>query len=74
MFVLMATGLAAGVQPVMQELVAETVTAVACEQQETAEMGEVFVQKVAVMQHSVGVYCVKVGLLYHKHLHLNCWH
>ena len=51
--------LAAGVQPVMQELVAETVAAVAGVQQEAAEMVEVLVQKVSMMQHSVGVYCVK---------------
>ena len=52
-------GLAAGVQPVMQELVAEIVAAVPGAQQEAAEMVEVLVQKVAMMQHSVGVYCVK---------------
>ena len=54
----MAAGLAAGVQPVMQELVAETVAAVSGAQQQTAEMVEVLVQKVAVKQHSAGVYCV----------------
>ena len=56
----MAAGLAAGVQPVMQELVVETEAAVAGVQQETAEVVKVLVQKVAVMQHSVGVYFVKV--------------
>ena len=56
----MVAGLAAGVQSVIQELVAETAAAVVCVQQETAEMVEVFVQKVAMMQHSVGVYCVRV--------------
>ena len=56
----MAAGLAAGVKPVMQELVVETVAAVADVQQETAEVVEVLVQKVAMMQHSVGVYGVKV--------------
>ena len=49
----------AGVQHGMQELVAVTAAAVAGAQQETAEMIEVLVQKVAMMQHSVGVYCVK---------------
>ena len=55
----MVAGLAAGVQPMMQELVVETVAAVAGAQHETAKVVEVLVQKVAVMQHSVGVYCVK---------------
>ena len=70
----MVAGLAAGVQPVMQELVAETAAAVAGVQQETAEMVEV--QKVAMMQHSVGVYCVKawqtVG--YVQHFAVVVWH
>ena len=46
-------------QHVSQELVAVKVAAVAGVQQETAEMVEVLVQKVAVIQHSVRVHCVK---------------
>ena len=55
----MLADLAAGVQYVSQVLVAVTVAAVAGVQQETAEMVEVLVQEVAVMQHSLVVYCVK---------------
>ena len=55
----MVADLAAGVQHVSWELVAVTVAAVAGVQQETAEMVEVLVQKVVMMQHSVGVYYVK---------------
>ena len=45
----MVAGLVADVQPVMQELVAETAAALAGVQQETAEMVEVAVQKIAMM-------------------------
>ena len=56
----MSANLAAGVQYVGQVLVALTVASVVGVQQDTAEKVEVLVQKVVVVQHSVGVYCVKV--------------
>ena len=55
----MAADPAAGVQSVVLELVAETAAAVVGVQQETTEMVKGLVQKVTMMQHSVGVYCVK---------------
>ena len=56
----MLADFAAGVQHVSQVLVAVTAAAAAGVQQETAEMVGVPVQKVVVVQHSVGVFCVKV--------------
>ena len=50
------TDFATDVQHVSQVLGAVTVAAVACVQQETAEMAGVLMQKVAVVQHSVVEY------------------
>ena len=56
----MLADLVADVQHVSQELVAVTVAAVAGAQQETAEMVGVLVLKGVVVQHFVGVYCLRV--------------